>query len=397
MRPIPLVLVILLLAAPAAGAKEVPRPEYPSELLALLPRWIADAERAGGPPEALEYLAKARGAADEGRFRVALFHLDTHRQHLEAGRLLDEAGEGGLPARKERVLALADAWRAEAGDAWERYRAALREYEGVKSLHAAELALYSADHALLAAVQLTTVDEVKASLRGSDRLDEGLVAALARSTRGVTYQLGLARDVLDVAAGTEGVPPRLDEASWDRTLEEASRVPEGEPPYYLQRLESIAGDARTTGERLLALALHLAQLRDGRVAAIQQQFGDAAARGIDATRDAGVGMTRGAENLSMEDARADALLGVFTADALDRVLYTAPLARDGAIGLPTASFAWASLDHQAAANLVLAEARERPVVAGEKDEKDAPLPGAALAALALAAAAAVLALRRGRA
>lgn len=394
MKPAPLLLALLLLAPPLAAAKEIPRPEYPPALLALLPGWLADAERAGGPPEALEYLQKAREAASEGRVRVALFHLDTHRQLLEARRLLDEAGTGSLPARKERVLALGAAWRAEAEDAWASYRRALQAHDGLKGLHAAELALYSADAALLAAVQLTAVDDVKASLRGSERLDEGLVAALARSTRGVTYQLGLARDVLDAAAAAEGVPPRLDETVWNRTLDEAMVAPEGDVPYYLQRSEAIAGDSRARGERLLALALYLAEIRDARVAAIQQQFGDAAARGIDAARDAGVGMTRGAENLSMEAPRAEGLLGAFTADALDRVRYTAPLARNGTVGLPAASFAWASLDHQEAANRVLAEARERPPAPPDAD-REAPAGGVLLAAAGLLVAA--LALRRGRA
>ena len=392
MRTASALLLALALLAPAAARAQAPPPsDYPEALLALVPGWLREAEEAGTAPGADAYLQKARDAAREGSARVVLFHLDTHRQLLDAQRLRDEAGAGALPQQRARVLALVATWEKEAADAWEEYRRALRPFDDARSLHAAELALYSADAALVAAVQATGLPHARQALNESSRLDEGVLAGLARTTRGVTYQLSLARDVLDAAAALEGLPPRLDPAAWNRTLAEAKAPLKEAVAYYLEPLERVAGDSRARGEGVLALALVLAELRDARVAAIQQQLGDAAARGLDAVGDAARALGRAAANVSLAEPRSRGLLGVFTADALDRARYTVPLGESGAVGLGPVAFSWASLDHQKHANAVLLDALPEPEAPRGLDAPG-PLAPAVAATVLLAA----LLTRRGR-
>lgn len=397
-----LLLALLVLSAPLAAAKEPAQARYPRALLDLLPAWTDAADAAGRDaqgqplsPDAQAYLEKAREAAREGRFRVALFDLETHHQLSETRRLLDQAAsQGSVPRQKEHVLARDAAHRQAAMEDWAQYRARLHALDGqLRSLHAAELALFSADLALTALVQTQEGEAIRAAFSRESGVDEALVAGLVRTSLGVSRALEHAHDVLDAAGAFEGLPPRLDASAWNETVAAAMVEPEGETPPHLAPLERVAGGARGQGEGLLAVALQLASLRQARFAVIMQQYGEAGARGRDVVADATVGLRRGMENVSVEaPLRAD-LLGVFTADALDHARYTLAFAERGQAGLPTIAYAWAALEHQARATDLLAHAAGNGPAAAPPEDRDAPLPIVPL----LAAATVLGALLAGRA
>lgn len=387
----PFAILLLLAAAHAPSVRAEPDPAYPDELLALLPKWLGEARTLSYmTPAAESYLEKADAMAAQGRFRVALFDLDTHRQLAEAGRLVDETRDESLARQKDAILRTTAAWQEEARADWQDYRRELHALDGrLRSLHAAELALYSADLALTAAIQMEDADDARTAFSRVDDVDPALVAGLVRTTRGVSYQLALAGDVLEVAAGLEGLPPRLDESGWNATLAAARATPKPDDVAYLRPIENAAGDAQRNGEDLLALAAQLAAVRQARVAAILQQYGDAAARGEEVVRDAAGGVRKASENVTFAPARDAQLNGVFTADAKDQADYALSLA--DSVGLVTLAYVWAALDHQAAATALFQQAA-RP--ADAPAQGDVPGPGLALAAAALALAA--LASRRRR-
>lgn len=398
-----LLLAAILLSAPLAAAKDLPALAAPPVLLDLLPGWLDAADAAGrdaqGAPvsqAAQEYLGLARAAAAQGRFRVALFDLETHAQQVEARRLLDAAAaQGSLARQKEHVLAQDALLRAAAMEDWAAYRERLHALDGrLKSLHAAELALLSADLALSAVLQTHDGESIRVSFAHDEGIDERLVAGLARTSVGVSRSLAWATDVLDAAAGLEGLPPRLDEAAWSQAVATARTPLPGDLPSHLEGLERVAGSARAQGEDLLAVALHLAELRQDRLAFILQQYGDASARGLDVVRDATTGLRRAIENVSVDAPASAGLLGAFTATALDHAAYTLSFADEGRADLPTLAYAWAALDHQARATEILAQAAGKaPTSAGTT--QDTPGPGVAL--VLGAGAAGALALRRRRA
>jgi hypothetical protein len=200
-------------------------------------------------------------------------------------------------------------------------------------------------------------------------LDARLVAGLVRTSAGVSRGLAYATDVLDAAAGLEGLPPRLDGQGWSETVAAARAVPEGEPPAHLAPLERLAGSARGQGEDLLAVALQLAAARMERLAFILQQYGDAAARGQDVLRDATTGLRRALENASVDAPRAAGLQGAFTASALDQ---------------------------QARATDLLAHAAGKTPAAPVVDARPTPAPGPCWLLAAGALAALVLGARRPR-
>lgn len=394
------VALLVLAAAPPAHAREAPDVPFPEELRALLPRWIQDAAdaQAGveGRPWANEsdrYLKSARAAADQGRVRSVLYDLEAHRQIVETRRLLDDvAGEPSDGARKSRILAQADQWRAQSVQDWEDYRAALHAFDGrLQSARAVETALYSVDLALGGAIRIVEYPDLRVSFLRGGGVDVPLVGGLVLDSRIVSYHLRLARDVLDVAAGMEGVAPRLDAQEWSR-LVNATLVPI-DPETVVDPLrdwERLAGDARGRNEGLLAMGLHLAEVRELRLSEIVHVYSEAASRGRDVTADGATGLARAMENVTAEDALDAGLSAVYTADALDAGRHVLGLMPDAAI--EAIMHAWARMDQQRAANAVLLEALPKTEEKGGGN--GVPGPGVALVALALVAVAVLSGSRR---
>lgn len=400
MRAIALV-ALAALVLPAVAAQDAParRYDYPQPLVDLLPSWIQDAEALargseGAPwwPETEGFLAKAKDAHRDGRFRVAVFHLETFHELLLAHRLMDEANASfaSEAQKKTFILGRTQAWHADAEDAWLDYRARLHALDGeLRSLRSVERALYSADVALQA-IQLADDHELLArDFQQGGAVSRGYALALVRASHTPLLVVGYAGDMLDPAVRDEGLPPRLLDEPWANVTSAALDVEEGgQLPPYLETLEKRAAPARANGEALLAVTAALAEARAERAQGMSTIFGDASSRGKDVVGDATRGMLRQLNNTTVERVRAYGLDAVFTSDAIDRALFTQEFVERGLADVGTLVAGWAALEHQAYVATALAAAS--PV---RPPENETPAPGA-LAALAAVGAAALLARSR---
>lgn len=401
-RAAPIALAALLLVPAATALPDVP--DYPDELLALVPGWIADVEAMGADdaerpwyPQAKAFLDGAKQAQADGRVRKAMFDLETYSELVLTGQLEDETAPLGSDAeRKSVAIQRANQWRADAQAEWARYREKLRTLEGdIRSLHAMEVALWSADNALNAGLSLGEHDNLVRELPKQEGFPRDYVLALARADHTALLNLRWASDALDAAGKYEGLPPRLVLENWTIETTEALKDPgyERVPPH-LEALENIAKDIRANNETTLAMAIALAEQRASRATNIMVIFGDARSRGLDVTSDAARGMAKQLNNTSIDAPRSYGLLGLFTADAIDRATTTYQFHEKGQADLGVIIAAWSQLDHAGVANTALAAAS--PIVPPPTPEPNRiPAGGAMLALVALGMAATALRARRG--
>lgn len=397
-----LALATLVLGASSASARG--EAEWPDDIEALLDGWISEAEAIGAPyaerpwyPEAEAFLEQAKEAREAGRFRVALFDLETYTELALAKALLDDASnltsEG---ERKTLAIERTRAWATQAREAWGALRADLHEHDGeLGSVRSVERALYAADIGIVARLMLDEHARLSKELPKEPRLDEGYALALVRASHSQLLNLGWASDVLGTLGAVEGLPPRLDEAVW-ANVTAASLRPRAEDEQVQPMLEPylpLEDEARENGEGILATALALAELRTQRTSGIYVIFGDATSRGKDVVADAARSMGRRLENATLEDPRGYGLEGVFTADAMDRAAYTLEFVERDQADLGLVVSAWATLDH---ADYVLSAVAPASPVRPASTEADAreETPLGALAPLAALAVAARFAWRR---
>lgn len=385
----------LLVAAPQAGAARAPDP-YPADLAPLAARWIQEAEAFGASSanatwysEAESYLLKAKNASAEGRLRVASFHVETYTELVRAHRLLDEAAAYRSDAEKKSyILGQTHEWRAEAEQAWTGYRARLHSYDGqLRSLHAIEKALYSADVAFATYAEGKRYDDIAREFPRSPGVERGFVLALARASSTVSLDVGFAHDILDVAIASEGLPPRVNDEAWaNATAKAVEEVPEGALPGYVSGMEEIARPIRANNESLMSIAISLAEQRTMRAMNMETIFGDAQSRGKNIVADAARGMGKQLNNTTVQKVQAYGLEGVFTADAIDRALFAQGFIERGEATIGTVLTAWSSLDHAGyAASLLAGVSPVKPAEA--KKESPGLAPAAALGAVALLAVA----------
>lgn len=394
MRLVALALVALLLA-PAGVAKS--EPAYPSELRALVPAWLAEARALGEPsrgaawwPEAQVWLDNATAAEGAGRFRIAIFQLETYHEVLLTKRLVDEAAPLGSDAeRKSFVLQRITDAREDADAAWLAYRAKLHGLDAqLRSLQSIEKALYSADIATSGFLLLADHEPLARDFPRAQGFPEGYVLALVRATHTARLDVEYASDMLDAAVEGEGLPPRVLDGPWANLTASALVPYEGDVPPYLKAYEEAIGPARANGESVLALAIALAEQRAIRQNGMNTIFGDASSRGKDVVNDAARGMRKQLNNTTVDLPVSYGLSGVFTVDAIDRARYTDEFVARGEAQLGTVTTAWASLEH---AGYVLDALAAVSPVEPSTEEKGAPGFGAA----ALVVAALAVALTRG--
>lgn len=385
----------LLLALPQGTAASAPE-SYPADITPLAARWVAQAETFGASsanaswyPEAEAYLAKAKDAAAAGRVRVAAFNAETYTELVRTHRLLDEAQAYRSDAEKKSfILGRTNDWREEANTAWTAYRARLHGYDGeLRSLHALEKALYSADMAFSVYVEGERYTEIAREFSKSAGLDRGYVLALTRASSTITLDIAYANDILDAAVAAEGVPPRLLDDKWANITAEATReVPEGSTSPHLATMEQVARPVRANGEGILSVAIAIAEQRTQRANGMETIFGDARSRGKDIVGDAARGMTKQLNNTSVEKARAYGLEGVFTADAIDRAFFARGFVERGEATIATVLVAWSALEHAGyMTNVLAAVSPIEPQTATKQTPAPAPLLAVGVALLAAAA------------
>lgn len=362
MRPLVAAVAALALLAPAARA-QAPAPDFPADLVALLPGWIeevesqvtADDKARPWWPEAELFLAKAHRAQEEGRLRSVLFHTETFEQLLLTNRLLDEArGIGASSEAKSVMLQRTGAWHDEAVVAWVAFRAKLHEYDGqLRSLHTLEKALYAADLAVAGGLNQINFDQMVREFASQPGYNEGHVFALVSTSHTPLRQLERAQDVFDVALHGEGVPPRIDDADWTNLT--AATLAQPSDARKLNEPLVILGDpVRANGEGTMAVAILLAEQRALRATNIVTIYGDAETRGMDVVRDAGRAMDKELNGTSLELPRSYGLLAVFTSDALDAGHLMREYIAQGNATLHTIISTWAGLEHQKYATNALA-------------------------------------------
>ncbi|HUR69301.1 MAG TPA: hypothetical protein VM370_08640 [Candidatus Thermoplasmatota archaeon] len=392
----------LMMLAPAAAAAAPTEPDYPSDLVALLPGWIETSERLvteqdrakpwWGDAEA--FLTRAKGAQAEGRVRVAMFHLETFEELLLGNRLIDDGKALGSDAEaKSFVLQRTSGWNEDAERAWTAYRAKLHGYDGqLHSLVTLEKALYSSDIALTGILNEDNFDYLSRELPKQDGFPENYVFGLVRATNTPILNLRFATDILDAAVKEEGIPPRVDDARWANITATALAYGQTDEkaPAFLEGLDARGKPVRAGGEAILSVAFILAEQRATRANSMETIFGDARSRGLDVVRDAAKGMNKQFNNTTLEAPRGHGLSGVFTSDAIDRVLLTREyMSRDQA-ELGTVIVAWAQLEHQGYATNTLASVSPVEPPPTPSPTKPAPLPGA-LAMLGIVAVVAAFA------
>lgn len=342
-----------LLLVPGVHAA-VPEPEFPDPLAALVPGWIADAEAlAAGDqekdwwPEAQKFLDSAKDAQKAGRVRSAMFDVETFTELVLTGRLTDEAAP--LPSDAERkglILQRTSAWHTQALGAWDAYRQELDDVEDeIHALHALEIAAYSADLALGARLLTDDREGLAREYPKQSGSDRGYVLALVRASRTALLELEWASDILGLAGSYEGLPPRVNETAWEELAAYALLPPEGSAPSQAEPIEKVAVDIRENNESVMAVVINLAEQRAARAQSIFIIYGDAQSRGLNVTSDAGRAMKRQLENATMDEPRGYGLLGVFTADSIDRAMKTSGYLDQGLTDLGVVIGAWSALDH----------------------------------------------------
>lgn len=394
-------LVGLLLVAPLSQAK-ASDPEYPAELLGLLPGWIADAEalvKEGDRdrpwwPEAETYLQKAKNAQDDDRLRVAMFQLETFVELVVSHQLVDEANQSRTSdaERKTFIISRVGGYRADSDAAWSSFRSTLHGYDGnLRSLQAIEQALYAGDIAASGATMTTSYESIATEFPKQQGVPFGYVLALVRATYTSGLNVGWAADILAEAVKGEGLPPRVVDESWANLSAAALAVPEGETPDYLKTIAEMGDEARANNETLLAIVFSLAEQRATRAYGMQTIFGDGESRAKNVVADSAKGMNKQLNNTTLEEPRSYGLTGVFTSDAIDRARYSNEFYEQGIADLGTILIAWSTLEHARFANSALASVSPivPPTPATGEDTPGAPL-------VLLLAAVAMVALTRRR-
>lgn len=400
-------LAALALLAPGVRAEEHAG-EYPEDMLALLPRWTQEVEALanetdrGRPwwPDAQVYLTKASEAREDGRFRVAMFHLETFSELVVSQKIHDEANAtlGSDAERRAFVVARTSAMRADAERAWTAFRVTLTGYDDeLRSLHTIEKTLYAADVALVGMLGTNVFDTHARDLSGQSGLPIGYTYVLVRASHTARLNIDWAADILAEAVKQEGLPPRALDEKWESLKLAGMVAPERQPqlPAYLENIDRLVKPVRENNETLLTLAFAFAEQRTLRVAGMQTMFGDGQSRGLDALGDAARGLGRQRNNTTMETPRLFGLTGIFTADAMDRADLTLDYHREGRADLGIVLSAWGGIDHQ---NLVTgALGAVSPVVPPTQPPLKDETPGAGVALVVLAAACAVALAARRRA
>ena len=412
-----LVLLALVLfvspGATAATAKPI-QPEFPDDLKALGPQWVADvgdriAPYADRPwyAEMDGFYQKAKREADEGRLRAAMFDLETVVELLEANLLVDAAPQRSEAERKAIVLERTQSMHRDGEAAWSDFRARAKDVQSdIASLHALEMTLYAADIALTAKLNLNNYVHLVPEFRKANFSREATLDML-RASRTPSTALDFANDILDVAMAREGLPPRLEAVRWQEryVVPELSRT--SDDSGRLSAWEDVAKEVRPAGEGVMAVAIGLAEQRALRQQQISLTYGDAGSRGLDVLHDAVRFMERRLNRTSYEDVRPHGLLGVFTADAVDQARFVLEFAAAGKAQLPFVTATWATLDHQEFAALVLADVSpvepEKETNLGFQNDltrytvkEEKQTPGAPVLLAAAVAALAALGLRRRR-
>lgn len=399
-----ILLAALLVPTLAAGASGPPKPEFPASVTALLPGWSSAIEAVGANdtdeawyPEAEHFLDGAKAAQADGRLRTALYDLETYNELVLAAHINKTArGFSSDAERKSYALDRVNEWRAEASAAWLAYRARLDKLEpDIETVQGTELALYSADLALNAALMMGDHDLLARELQRQSGLDRGYLLAIIRADHTSLLNLQWANDVLDVVSSVEGIPPRLVAENWSAISQRAVEPLEGNVATHLQPLEKVAKEIRENNETTLAIIINIAEQRADRATTISVMFGDARTRGLDVVRDAAHGMNSQLNNTTMELPRSYGLAGIFTADAIDRAIFTNEFVARGQADLGAITAAWSQLDHQAYVLETLAAASPVSPPPTPATVATKPAPGVAVAlALALALAVALVVPRR---
>lgn len=395
------VLLAGLLLVPAATAKEAAqRPEYPAEFVDLLDGWVDEAEALGAPSrdaawyaDAAPWLAKARDAQAAGRVRLTMFHLETYTEIVRGHQLVEQSAAAGNEGQRKSFIIERVQEEAAAGEAqWARVRARIHELDSeARSVQTVEKAMYAGDIALSAIVLTKDLDPLVAQFPERPGLEPDFVAALARASYTVNLTMSWAHDMLDKAGTSEGLPPLLIQSNWTNVTQAMLVVETGELPGLAGFYEERVLPMREDGEGTFALVGTLLEQRELRGLEIQRIFGDAKSRGKDVVSDAARGMRKQLNNTSMEQPRDYGLLGVFTADSIDRASYTLDILSNVTLGIVV--MAWSGLDYQSFVTATLASAS--PVAPAPTPKNDAPL-GGAVAMLALLGAAVLVARRRSR-
>lgn len=400
-----LVLAALTLLVP--GATAAPTPEFPQEVRDLLATWVVEAEALGANDtdrawygEAKTFLDEAKQMQAAGRVRAAMYDLETFTELVLAGQIQDEAASLGSDAeRKSFAISRATAWHVESKAAWEAYRARLNATEDeIHALHALELTLYSADNALGAALSSREHEFIAREFPKQPGFSRDYLLALVRADHSTLLNFQWANDMLDAAARLEGLPPRINDTAWAQQTGYALQDPGYTTvPAHLEELEKLATPVRANNESVMAFTIALAEQRAARATNIVVIFGDAQSRGMDVVSDAARGMRGQLNNTTMAAPRAHGLTGVFTADAMDRAIFTQSFVERQLADLNIIIAAWSALEHQTYVTLALTPVSpvQPPPPAPTVDGRKAPgFEFAALAAGALALALAMRARRR---
>lgn len=399
MRRVALALALALLA-PAAAAKES-APDYPEEFLALLPGWIAEAEalvEAGARerpwwPGAEDYLVKAKDAQSEGRFRIALFQLETFTELVLSHQFLDEANASRTSdaERKTFIVSRLGGMREDSVAAWASYRSTLDGYDPqLRSLRTIEKALYASDVAVTGATMFVGYDDIVAEFPKQPGVPMGYVLALVRAAHTSGLSIGWASDMLAEAVKDEGLPPRVVEEAWTNLTKAALAVPEGETPDYLEVVAELGDEARANDEALLSLVFSLAEQRSTRAYGMQTIFGDGESRNKNVIQDSRNGMVKQLANTTLDDPRGYGLEGVFTSDGIDRARYSEEFYQRGIADLGTIILGWSALEYARFANAALASVS--PITPPPTPEDETPF--LALGVLVALVVAVALARRR---
>lgn len=382
MRLVALALAALVLL-PTVSAT-TPRPEFPNDLKTLLGKWIATEEALitdedrGRPwfEGAYEFIARAHTANTHGRVREGMFHLETFHELLLTKRLMDEAATFANDGDR-RVFAIQQlrATQSDANAAWAGYRERLHSYEDdIRSLQTLEMTLYSTDTAITGLMSLAVFDNIANALSKERGFPEGHVYALVRSSATPLMNMQWAEDMLTVSSEADGLPPQIVAERWANLTAGAINV-STQPAPSLEGLFELARPVRENGEGTLAFGFLLTAQRLSRLASMESIFGDATQRRSvldDATRF----MSNAANNTTLDAPRSVGLQGVFTSDALDRVILTQRYLDEGKAELPIVLLAWASIDYAAYATNALATVS--PIVPPVEPEKEAPGVGSGL-------------------
>jgi hypothetical protein len=391
--------------SPSAGAYVPQRKvEFPPEVVALAHRWVNESLALGANdtqrpwyPQAQGFMDNATAALAQGRVRTTMFDLETYTELVLTGELMDQAANLSSDAeRKSFVLDRADAWNVQAHAAWGDYRAKLSALEkDIHALRTMELALYSADEALTADLQLDGHDQLASDFPKQPGFPRDYILGIVRTDHTSILDLQWADDLLDLAGSYEGLPPKLESANWTLIANASLADPGfgGNVPADLQPIEKVGAPVRAANESTMAIAINLAEQRASRAQTIEVIFGDATGRVSSVLTDAAHGMNSQLNNTTMETPRSFGLLGVFTADAIDRVVFTDEFVDRGEGQLSFVIGAWANLDYNLYAIQTLAAAS--PVQPPPAVAKKSPMPEDA-ALVALGAAAQLLAARRPR-